>query len=60
MTPIENHIDCQHTVRVLKRAGIETMEQLETMDDFESVRGIGPVISTDLNRIAAEWKGSTN
>ena len=57
MTPIENCIACPHTVRVLKRAGIETMEQLEKMDDFQSVRGVGIVISKDLKRIVAQWSG---
>ena len=46
----------EHRVRVLKRAGIDTMEQLESMDDFESVRGIGHVISAELTRIVAEWR----
>ena len=54
---IENWITCCHTRKVLKRAGIETMEQLKRLseDQIRQIRGIGPVITGDLQRIMMEW-----
>ena len=57
-TEIESRITCCHTVRVLKKAGITTMEQLSGYSEEEllQLRGIGPVIAGDLKRIISEWE----
>ena len=49
-TLIEDVLDCSHTVRVLHKAGVYTMEELATMtyDDLLQLRGIGKVIATDV------------
>ena len=55
---IENWITCCHTRKVLKRAGIDTMEQLDKMteDQIRQLKGVGPVISGDLEKIVTEWR----
>lgn len=47
---LEEMLTCQHTVRCLHAAGIDTMEQLVNMSKEEllSIRGIGKVIAADL------------
>ena len=44
---IEYLLSCDHTVRCLKKAGIETVEQLQKLSekDLLAIRGIGKVIS---------------
>ena len=62
MDSIENWITCCHTRKVLKRAGIETMEQLDKMteDQIRQLKGVGPVISGDLRKIVTEWRKKEN
>ena len=54
---IEESIDCSHTVRCLKAAGIEEMEQLVTMDKATllQIRGIGEKIATYLCETIAKY-----
>ena len=56
-TAIEKRIDCCHTIRVLKKAGITTMEKLSgfSKEELLQLRGIGPVIAGDLEQKIAEW-----
>lgn len=51
-TTIEEVFGCSHTVRVLHKAGVYTMEELATMtyDDLMQLRGIGKVIATDVTK----------
>ncbi len=55
---IEDALTCQHTIRVLRRAGIETMEALAGLsrDDLLKLRGIGPVIAGDIEARIDDWK----
>ena len=57
-TDPEKWISCCHTVRVLRKAGIESMEQLSRLSDEEilRIRGIGPVIHRDLVKIITAWR----
>ena len=47
---IEYLLSCDHTVRCLKKAGIETVEQLQKLSekDLLGIRGVGKVISRDV------------
>ena len=56
-TPIEEVLDCSHTVRVLHKAGVDTMEELSRMtyDDLMALKGIGKVIATDVTAKIKEW-----
>ena len=47
---LEELINCSHTPRCLRRAGIDTVEQLShlTEDDLLKIKGIGKVISRDV------------
>lgn len=55
---IEDCLTCPHTIRVLRRAGIETMEALAGLsrEDLLKLRGIGPVIAGDVEKKICEWK----
>ncbi len=55
---IEEQITCPHSVRVLRKAGIDTMEALAalTRNDLLKLRGIGPVIANGLEKAVDEWK----
>ena len=55
---IEDVLSCNHTVRVLKKAGIHTVEQLEKMTDEEllKIRGVGKVIAHDVRMRLEELK----
>lgn len=55
---IEERLTCPHTIRVLHKAGIETMEALAGLsrEDLLKLRGIGPVIAGDLEKQIEEWK----
>ena len=50
---IEKILTCQHTIRVLHKAGISTVEELEKLsyDDLLKIRGIGKVIAGDVIEI---------
>ena len=58
MTKREDWITCRHSVKVLKNAGIETVEQLSRLSHEEllKIRGIGPAIAGDLMKRIMEWK----
>ena len=58
MTRLEDWITCCHSVKVLKNAGIETVEQLSRLsyEELLKIRGIGPVIAGDLLKRMMEWK----
>ena len=58
MTKLEELIACCHSVKVLKNAGIETVEQLSQLsyEELRKIRGVGPVIAGDLQRRINEWK----
>ena len=47
---IEELLDCSHTVRCLKKANIETVEQLRKLSekDLLAIRGVGKVIARDV------------
>ena len=55
---IEERIDCPHTLRVLHRARIATMEELAalTKEDLLALRGVGKVIASSLGAVVEEWK----
>ena len=57
-TIISEYLDCPHTIRVLEKAGIHTMEELEpcTYEDLLQFRGIGKVIAGDLVKKIEAWK----
>ena len=54
-TPIDEVIDCPHTIRVLHKAGIDTMKDLLSYHELIQIRGIGKVIASDLARVISEW-----
>ena len=56
-TPIEEVLDCSHTVRSLHNAGIFTMEELagKTYEDLLRIRGIGKVIASGLVEETRLW-----
>ena len=58
MTRLEDWIACRHSVKVLKNAGIETVEQLSRLsyEELLKIRGVGPVIAGDLLKRMMEWK----
>ena len=58
MTKLEDWITCCHSVKVLKRAGVDTIEQLSqlSLEELLKIRGIGPVIAEDLQKRIEEWK----
>ena len=51
-------VSCPHTLRVLEKAGITTMEQLAAFsrEDLLALRGVGPVIADALEKAVAEWR----
>ena len=51
-------ITCPHTLRVLEKAGVTTMEQLAGMsrEELLKLRGIGKVIAGDVLEKVAEWR----
>ena len=51
-------VSCPHTLRVLDKAGITTMEQLAALsrEDLLALRGVGPVIADALEKAVAEWR----
>lgn len=51
-------VSCPHTLRVLEKAGITTMEQLAALsrEDLLALRGVGPVIADALEKAVAEWR----
>ena len=55
---VSNYIDCPHTLRVLDRAGVTTMEQLAALSPREilALRGVGKVISQALAEAVARWR----
>ena len=55
---IEERIDCPHTLRVLRRAGIGTMEDLARLsrEDLLALRGVGKGIAADLGAIVDAWR----
>ena len=55
---IEDAIDCPHTLRVLKKAGITTMEELaeRSREDLLKLRGVGPVIADGLEAALERWR----
>ena len=57
-TFISEYIDCSHTIRVLEKAGIHTMQDLEpySYEDLLQFRGIGKVIAGDLVKKIEAWK----
>ena len=57
---IEYLLSCDHTVRCLKKAGIETVEQLQKLSgkDLLAIRGIGKVISRDVLAAVDAYKQS--
>lgn len=57
---LEELINCSHTPRCLRRAGIDTVEQLShlTEDDLLKIKGIGKVISRDIRTKLQDWKGN--
>ncbi|MBR3503633.1 MAG: hypothetical protein IKO07_05205 [Clostridia bacterium] len=59
---IEDWLDCQHTVRVLGKAGITEMEELAKLSrgDLLKLRGIGPVIAGDVEKRIEEWNSRKN
>ena len=58
MTKLEDCIPCCHSVKVLKSAGIETVEQLSQLsyEELLKIRGVGPVIAGDLQKCINQWK----
>ncbi len=58
MTKLEDWITCCHSVKVLKSAGIDSIEQLSLLsyEELLKLRGIGPVIAGDLQKRIEEWK----
>ena len=56
-TPIEDVLGCCHTVRVLHKAGVNTMKELTQMsyDDLMALKGIGKVIAGDVTAKIEEW-----
>ena len=58
MTRLEDWIACRHSVKALKNAGIETVEQLSRLsyEELLKIRGVGPVIAGDLQKRIMEWK----
>ena len=58
MTKLEDWITCCHSLKVLKRAGIDSIEQLSLLsyEELLKIRGIGPVIAGDLQKRIEEWK----
>ena len=55
---LSQRIACRHTARVLERNGITTLEELgrQTKEDLLRLRGVGPVIARDLERVIEDWK----
>ena len=55
---LEDWIACPHTLRVLRKNGIETMEQLSFLSHAELLqfRGVGPAVSGNLEQILKDWK----
>ena len=53
-----DYIDCPHTLRVLDKAGVTTMEQLAALsrEDLLALRGVGKVISEALLEAVAQWR----
>ena len=60
-TAIEERVNCSHTLRVLKKNGIDTMEQLSEMTDEQllALRGVGRVIAGGLRNTVTEWRSET-
>lgn len=60
MDRTEDWITCCHTLKVLRRSGIETMEQLSgfSREDLLRLRGVGPVIANDLAERIAAWSNA--
>ena len=60
-TAIEERVSCSHTLRVLKKNGINTMEQLSEMTDEQllTLRGIGRVIAGGLRNAISEWRNES-
>ncbi len=54
---IEEVLDCPHTIRVLHKAGVQTMEELaqHSREDLLQLRGIGKVIAGDLTEVIEKW-----
>ena len=54
---LENWIDCCHTIKVLKNAGIKDMKKLSmfSYEDLLNLRGVGPVIASDLQEVKEKW-----
>ena len=57
---LEKGISCCHTLKVLRRAGIEDMAQLSRMSypDLLELRGVGPVIAGGILKAVEEWTES--
>lgn len=55
---VEETLGCSHTVRVLNKAGIYTMNELAqlTYEDLLQLRGVGKVIARDLLKAIEQWK----
>ena len=52
------YIDCPHTLRVLDKAGVTTMEQLAALsrEDLLALRGVGKIISEALLAAVEQWR----